>query len=115
MKSGGGGKQLVVNGWTLFAHSLFLNQPDELIAKVDKQRTKDPRGYKKKSAAKRLAAIAELAFNIIPQDPTHPEYRQGSTLGEDYKHWMRAKILPAISTLLSIPQRDQSHRFRLGE
>ena len=25
-------------------------------------------------------------------DPTRPEYRQGNTLGEDHKHWIRAKF-----------------------
>ena len=44
------------------------------------------------NATKRLAAIATLAFELIPQDPTRPEYRQGSTLGDDRKHWFRAKF-----------------------
>jgi len=29
---------------------------------------------------------------VIPQDPTLPEYRQGSTLGDENKHWFRAKF-----------------------
>ncbi|NGZ29302.1 MAG: type II toxin-antitoxin system YhaV family toxin, partial [Magnetococcales bacterium] len=29
---------------------------------------------------------------IIPQDPTRAEYRQGHTLGEHRKHWFRAKF-----------------------
>ncbi|MBD2652009.1 type II toxin-antitoxin system YhaV family toxin [Synechocystis sp. FACHB-383] len=36
--------------------------------------------------------MAKLAFDVIPQDPTRNEYRQGSTLGDDYKHWFRAKF-----------------------
>jgi toxin YhaV len=31
-------------------------------------------------------------FVTIPTDPTQPEYRQGNTLGDDYKHWFRAKF-----------------------
>jgi hypothetical protein len=31
-------------------------------------------------------------FEVIPQDPTRPEYRQGGTLGADHKHWFRAKF-----------------------
>ena len=27
--------------------------------------------------------LAKLAFEVIPQDPARPEYRQGHTLGED--------------------------------
>jgi toxin YhaV len=59
---------------------------------VEHLRQKDPKNYKKRNATKRLAAIAKLAFDVIPQDPTRNEYRQGSTLGDDYKHWFRAKF-----------------------
>jgi toxin YhaV len=46
----------------------------------------------RKNASKRLAAITKLAFDVIPQDPARPEYRQGSTLGGEFKHWFRAKF-----------------------
>jgi len=39
-----------------------------------------------------LAAILKLASEVIPQDPTLPVYRQGNTLGNDHKHWLRAKF-----------------------
>jgi toxin YhaV len=39
-----------------------------------------------------LANIVELALNRIPQDPTLPRYRQGDTLGKNYKHWFREKF-----------------------
>ncbi|WP_420826670.1 type II toxin-antitoxin system YhaV family toxin [Synechocystis salina] len=76
----------------MFAHPLFLEQVEELVAQVEHLRQKHPKEYKKKNATKRLAAIAKLAFDVIPQDPTRNEYRQGSTLGNDYKHWFRAKF-----------------------
>lgn len=85
-------KPLVVNGWTIFGHPLFLDQVDRLIQHVTALKLKDPRGYKKKNATKRLAAVAKLAFEVIPQDPSRPEYRQGNTLGEDHKYWFRAKF-----------------------
>ena len=83
---------LAVNGWTLFAHPLFLDQMEALVARVEALRAKDPAGYTRKNAAKRLAAIATLAFELIPQDPARSEYRQGSTLGAARKHWFRAKF-----------------------
>ena len=83
---------LVVNGWTLYAHALFLDQLEALLAQVDALRQKDPEGYAQKNATKRLAAIAKLAFEVIPQDPERPDYRQGATLGDGYKHWFRAKF-----------------------
>ena len=86
------GKSLVVNGWTLFAHPIFLDQLDALTTQVEALKRKDRAGYVKKNATKRLAAIAKLAFEVIPQDPTRPEYRQGNTLGDEHKHWYRAKF-----------------------
>jgi toxin YhaV len=32
-----------------------------------------------------------LALEKIPQDPANPAYRHGGTLGEDRRHWFRAK------------------------
>lgn len=75
---------LVVNGWTLFEHPLFTEQVTKLASEVERLRKKDP--------TKRLAAIQKLVFDVIPQDPTRAEYRQGSALGEEYRHWFRAKF-----------------------
>ena len=83
---------VVIHGWTIFAHPLFLAQYEKLLQQVAELRSKDPNGYEKKNAAKRLAAIVNLAFDVIPQDPTRPEYQQDSTLGNEHKHWFRAKF-----------------------
>jgi toxin YhaV len=83
---------LVIHGWTVFAHPLFLAQLEALARQVEALRHKARVGYTGKNATKRLAAITRLAFDVIPQDPARPEYRQGNTLGEDYKHWFRAKF-----------------------
>jgi toxin YhaV len=83
---------LVINEWTIFAHDLFLLQVEELLAQIGNLRLKYPQDYLKKNATKRLMAIAKLAFDVIPQDPTLQVYRQGVTLGDDYKHWFRAKF-----------------------
>lgn len=83
---------IVINGWKIFAHPLFLNQVEELVKQVEHLQQKYPQDYQKKNVTKRLAAIAKLAFEVIPQDPTRSEYRQGATLGNDYKHWFWAKF-----------------------
>ena len=83
---------LVVNGWTIFAHPLFLAELETITRQVEVLKQKDPVGFTKKNATKRLAAIAKLAFEVIPQDPIRAEYRQGNTLGDDHKHWFRAKF-----------------------
>ncbi len=83
---------LLIHGWTVFAHPLFLAQIEALAQQVEAFKQKDPVGYVKRNANKRLAAIIKLAFDVIPQDPTRTEYRQGNTLGDAYKHWFRAKF-----------------------
>ncbi len=83
---------LVIHGWTIFVHPLFLAHLETLAEQVQGLKQKDPVGYVKKNATKRLAAIIKLAFDAIPQDPMRPEYRQGNTLGDDHKHWFRAKF-----------------------
>jgi toxin YhaV len=80
------------SGWKVVAHPLFIAQLERLTEQVEVLRKKDPQGWRRKNAAKRLAAIVHLAFDVIPQDPTRDEYRQGATLGEEYKHWFRAKF-----------------------
>lgn len=83
---------VVVHGWTVFSHPLFLAQVERLAQQVEALKRKDPSGYTQKNASKRLAAIAKLAFDVIPQDPARPEYRQGGTLGNEHTHWFRAKF-----------------------
>ena len=85
-------QELIVNGWILCAHSIFLNQYEKLISEVEMLRSKDPTNYKNKKSAKILAAIQKLILVEIPADPTLPKFRQGDTLGEENKHWFRAKF-----------------------
>jgi toxin YhaV len=83
---------LAIHGWTIFAHPLFLKQLEQLVSQVESLKKRDPVGYVKKNSSKRLAAVMKLAFDVIPQDPARSEYRQGATLGQDRKHWFRAKF-----------------------
>lgn len=80
----------VLNGWTLFAHSLFLDQVERLASAIAaRPRTTD--GLLS-ADEKLLAAIRKLVFEVIPADPSSPAFRQGSTLGDGRKHWFRAKF-----------------------
>jgi len=83
---------IVAHGWQLFAHPLFLDQLEKLTAAVESRRKKDPNDWQKSANAKLLAALSQLVFETIPQDPTRSEYRQGGTLGPAHKHWFRAKF-----------------------
>ncbi|ANN71789.1 type II toxin-antitoxin system YhaV family toxin [Bordetella bronchialis] len=90
--TGEGKAPVTAHGWTIYLHPLFRAQLEDLAKQVEALQRKDPTGYQRRNATKRLAAIVRLAFDIIPQDPTRPEYRQGETLGEQRKHWFRAKF-----------------------
>lgn len=88
----GKSEPLVIHGWTVFTHPLFQAQIEALASQVEVLKQKDTAGYAKKNTSKRLAAITKLAFDVIPQEPTRSEYRQGGALGDDHKHWFRAKF-----------------------
>ena len=80
------------HGWAVYAHPLFVAQLEALTKQVEAQKQRDPIGYVKKNAYKRLTVINTLSREVIPQDPTRPEYRQGASLGDAHKHWLRAKF-----------------------
>ena len=83
---------LTVNGWSIYAHPLFLDQLDALITQVEALRARDPQGWRRKNATKRLAAIFRLVREVIPADPGSPAFRQGDSLGPARRHWFRAKF-----------------------
>lgn len=83
---------IVVNGWSIYAHPLFLDQLEALIDEVEARKMRDPKNWRKKNCTKRLAAILKLATDAIPADPANSVFRQGDTLGDHRKHWFRAKF-----------------------
>jgi len=83
---------LTINGWTILAHPLFLDQLEKLTETVEALKAQKPNEYQKNASTKLLAALNKLVFEIVPADPTATVYRQGSSLGDDYKHWFRAKF-----------------------
>jgi toxin YhaV len=86
------GAPITVDGWSIYAHPLFLEQLEELIAEVEARKERDPDGWHRKNPAKRLAAIFKLVTTSIPADPGAPAFRQGDSLGDERKHWFRAKF-----------------------
>jgi toxin YhaV len=83
---------MVVNGWTIFAHPLLLDQLERATAAVEIAKAANPDGYRGTPQAKLLAMLVRLMFETLPADPTRPEYRQGDTRGKARKHWFRAKF-----------------------
>nr|MDA3856984.1 type II toxin-antitoxin system YhaV family toxin [Roseovarius sp.] len=76
---------LVVNGWFVYAHPVFLDQLEGLIKEVEARKERDSKTWRKKNCTKRLAATFKLLRESIPADPGAPVFRQGGTLGADRK------------------------------
>ncbi len=77
---------MVVNGWTLLFHEAIIGQVKNLADAYERARIGDPKGFRSNANIKLLAALAKLVLEIIPGDPSRPEYRQGNTLGGEYRH-----------------------------
>jgi len=82
----------VISGWTVRAHPLLLDQLEKLTASVEELARKKPEEYQQSANAKLLAALVDLIFHKVPQDPTSSSYIQGKTLGAKRRHWFRAKF-----------------------
>ena len=98
---------MVVNSWRLFTHPLFAQQLEKLVAHVEALAAKDPASYKDQPATKLLATIRRHIVEIIPRNPGAPEFRQGNTLGEDNRHWFRAKFHERYRLFYRFSSRDK--------
>ncbi len=83
---------MVVNGWTLLFHEAIIGQVKKLADAYERARTAAPKGFRSNANVKLFVALAKLVLEIIPADPSRSEYRQGNTLGGEYRHWLRAKF-----------------------
>ncbi len=84
---------LVVNGWTLFVWSGFADRWRALRAAVEEIHRNNPAEAAQHPATKLLKMVRRLVLEQIPADPSSDQYRQGLTLGKQYRHWRRAKFL----------------------
>jgi toxin YhaV len=80
------------NGWNLFVHPLFKEKLEALTREVERLAVSDPVDYKAHPKTKRLDTIRRHILEIIHANPNAREFRQGNTLGEDNRHWFRAKF-----------------------
>jgi toxin YhaV len=78
-----------INGWSLFAHPLFLDQLESLTGAVEAEAA---RGKRDTANMKVLRGIHRFAFAEIPGDPSDARFRLGNTMGPEYRHWFRAKF-----------------------
>ncbi|MFN2462222.1 MAG: type II toxin-antitoxin system YhaV family toxin, partial [Candidatus Velthaea sp.] len=76
-----------------YQHPAFRLQFDALTADVRKiRRTHNDDRYNVHPKVRLLARIRKLILDDIPRDPAASSYEIGNTMGQDYRHWRRAKF-----------------------
>jgi len=78
--------------WSLLFHSCLVEQLEKLRAASDKAFSADSASASENANVKLYAALSKLIFETVPDDPARDEYRQGNTMGPEFRHWRRAKI-----------------------
>ncbi|EGZ50641.1 type II toxin-antitoxin system YhaV family toxin [Neisseria wadsworthii] len=81
---------LQLSGYTIYEHECFKSQLEHLAEKIETWNKAGKTGLCPE--AKLLNRILEEIENIA-RNPDSPEYRLGNTLGQEYKHWRRAKFM----------------------
>jgi toxin YhaV len=81
----------VENGWTLYAHPVFLRDFIELLETVEKDARVDEHGFQQHPSYKLLVKVRDCIKVRIPSDPNHADFRLDDTLGKRHSHWRRAK------------------------
>src|SRR6266849_6159074 len=98
---------MVVNGWTLLFHAAIIGQVKSLAAADGRARKADAKHFRTNANVKLFAALAKFMLEVIPADPGRPEYRQGNTLGAEYRHWFRAKFFGRFRLFFSYDSRGR--------
>jgi len=83
---------LRVGDWTLLFHPLILDQIERVVSAAEREKAKLKPGAPDGPNMKLAAAMRRIILTEVPEDPSRPAYRQGGTLGEQLKHWLRAKF-----------------------
>jgi len=83
---------MIIDGWTLLFHEAIIGQLKRLADTFERARKRNPKRFRSNANVKLFAAIAKLVLEVIPADPSRPEYRLGGTLGDEYRHWLRVKF-----------------------
>lgn len=84
---------LVIDGWKIYVWSEFRDRWEAMRTRVVTLRATDPEGYRSSAEAKFFATVRDLVMKEIPAEPDARKFRQGKTMGDDNKHWRRAKFM----------------------
>ena len=80
------------HGWNLLFHDCLIEQLRKLQEGALRAQAQDSAGFASSANVRLFEAVSKLILEAVPSDPNRDEYRQGNTMGSDYRHWRRAKI-----------------------
>ncbi len=80
------------HGWTLLFHEGVIEQMRKLHGAMRRAEQNEPAHVDSNANVKLFRALSHLMLDVVPRDPSRDDFRQGNTLGPDYRHWRRAKI-----------------------
>jgi toxin YhaV len=80
------------HGWTLLFHACVSEQLQKLHAAAERAKQQDAQDFASNANVRLFNALSRLILEAVPSDPNREEYRQGNTMGTDFRHWRRAKI-----------------------
>ena len=83
---------IIRHGWTLLSHDCLIQQVQKLNAASERALKNNRDGGSSNANVKLFKALSHAIFNLVPIDPSREEYRQGNTLGPNFRHWRRIKI-----------------------
>ena len=75
------------HGWRLLFYTEFGRQRSKLKDAAERAQRKDPLEFASNANVKLLRAVDRAMSDVIPQDPSRAEYRQGNTLGSSNSRW----------------------------
>jgi len=80
------------NRWTLLFHECIVGQLQKLGAAAHRAQMQDPQDFEGNANVKLFKALSHLMLEVVPGDPNRDDFRQGNTMGPEFRHWRRAKI-----------------------
>ena len=102
------------HGWTLLFHDCLIHQLRNLDRAARRARRNDPAGFASNANVKLFQALSRLMLEVVPQDPSRDEYRQGNTLGA-LPSLAARQDRQTVPIVLSLRRQGEGNRLRMGQ
>lgn len=94
--------------WQSYYHSIFCVLFHKLEKDVIKVKDRDPSSFSHHEKTKLLIALHKLISETIPNNPKHPKFNLGLTMGNKYTCWKKVRFLNRRYRLYFRFREDQS-------